>query len=50
MTKQSKERMIAFYVEKLNWLDMFIELNDDDDAAIQSLRRNTNNSFRNWLQ
>jgi hypothetical protein len=37
MTKESKERMITHLEEKLKWLDMLIDLNDDNPDAVESL-------------
>jgi hypothetical protein len=35
MTKEAKARMIAFYEERLNYLDELIELNKDNQVAVK---------------
>jgi hypothetical protein len=37
MTKESKARMIAHLEKKLQWLDVLIDLNEDNLDAVESL-------------
>jgi hypothetical protein len=36
MTRETKARMIAFYEESLEQIDLMIELNSDDQNAVES--------------
>jgi hypothetical protein len=36
MTKETKARMTAFYEEALEQIDLMIELNSDDQNAVES--------------
>jgi hypothetical protein len=37
MTRETKARMIAFYEESLEQVDLMIELNNEDEDAVKSL-------------
>jgi hypothetical protein len=37
MTRETKARMIAFYEESLEQVDLMIELNSEDENAVKSL-------------